>query len=399
MSVTIDHIGGRGDGIAKGPIYVPYSVTGDVLELKLNGKRGRIKKIITPSPHRIEPICDHFGECGGCLLQHVEYQHYALWKAGLVRTALEHRGFEKPEILAPLISPPASRRRARLHAKDGVLGFSERGSHRIIDIQKCPVMVPEIVAMLDPLRGFLKGRDNMTVHITCADNGLDVVLEGKGEPDLDLRMDIAAFAESNDLARISWLDTSLKKTLFEMLAERRKPLVKFGNRDITPPPGSFLQATQEGQQALIAHVKRDTAQSTRVVDLFSGCGTFSVALEDDCMVHAVENDDMMLNRQKGSARLTTEVRDLFKRPLLPHELKKYDTAIIDPPRMGAQDQVKEIAQCDALERVIMISCNPISFARDVRILVDSGFQMGPVQPVDQFLFTPHLEMICTLIRA
>jgi len=244
----------------------------------------------------------------------------------------------------------------------------------------------------------------MAVQINLAENGLDVILEGAGEPDLDLRMDIAAFAEAQDVARICWQDIKLKNPYHEILCERRKPCVTFDGRQVFIPPGSFLQATESGEAALTRFMKQALGDADRVVDIFAGCGTFTVALIGTHGVHAVEGDKEMVAALKSSAHqmgkiraLTTEVRDLFLRPLLPHELNNYDAVVIDPPRAGARDQIEEIAK-SSIASLVMVSCNPATFARDARVLVDAGFIMGDILPVDQFLYSPHLEIIASFRR-
>jgi len=412
MRVKIDHIGAQGDGVARGPdgpLYVPFSVDGDDLEITTRGKQGRIRHIHAPAPARIDPVCRHFGRCGGCALQHVSADYYRQWKQQQITNALRHRGFDEVTVLAPEISPPGSRRRARFTAGPSATGFAERASHNIIDIAECPVLAPEIMAIIDLVRKFLKPRlakyRKMTLQITLADNGLDIILEAAGEPDLDLRMDIAGFAEAQDIARICWQDWRLKKPFAEILCERRKPRVTFDGRQVFIPPGSFLQATREGEAALTRFVKAALGPADRIVDIFAGCGTFSAALVGDHTVHAVDGNQDMITaltnscRQMGLIRpLTSEVRDLFLRPLLPHELKKYDAAIIDPPRAGARDQVAEIVK-SAMANLVMISCNPATFARDARALVDGGFIMGDILPVDQFLYSPHIELVAAFRRA
>lgn len=414
--VTIDHIGAKGDGVVKdanGVLYVPYAAPGDDLEVKIQGKQGRIKHIHKASPDRAEPICKHFGRCGGCSLQHVNADYYGQWKKEQVRTALAHRGFENVDVADPVISAVGSRRRARFNVvgrgKDvAVVGFSERLSHNLIDIQECPVLMPKIADFIGPLRAFLGRqlnlRDKMAVQVNCADNGLDVILEGKGDPDLNLRMDIAEFAESQDLARICWFDTSLKKSFYEILAERRQPFVTFSGRAIYLPPGAFLQATKEGEDILCHTVVSALADADKVVDVFSGCGTFAVTLAGKKSIHAVDSSHDMVealvkstNQMTDLRKFTTEIRDLFLRPLLPHELNEFDAAVIDPPRAGAREQVEEIAH-SALKKVVMISCNPATFSRDARTLVDAGFEMGRIIPVDQFLYSPHLEVISIFVR-
>lgn len=417
QKITIDQLGGRGDGIGHvngKPLYVPYTVSGDVIDVKVNGSKGRLRHIHDNSPHRIDPICRHFTRCGGCMLQHVNEDYYRNWKAGLISTALKNQGIENAEIKPLLISPLHSRRRTAFQAigrgnGDIVFGFAEKGSHNLIDIEMCPILVTDIVDIIEPLKGFLRNllskKQKMTIQITCGDNGLDVVFKGKGDVDLKLRMDLAEFAETNDLARISWFDTSLRIPFYEMLAERRKPYVTFEGNKVFFPEGAFLQATKQGESALITAMLKGISGARHVVDLFSGCGTFSIAAANHASVHAVENNEEMLSALKNSAnimtgikQITTELRDLFLRPLLPHELNKYDVAIIDPPRAGAKHQMTEIINSQ-IKKLVMISCNPVTFSRDVQDLMNAGFYMGAVTPVDQFLYSSHLEIVSVFERA
>lgn len=415
--VTISELGGRGDGIAylnDKQLFIPFSAPEDVVEIKLKENKARLRNIVSPSQYRVEAECKHFKKCGGCAVQHINKDYYRNWKAGLVRTALENQGLQDIDVRPLEMSPPRSRRRTTFQVigrgdGDIVLGYAEKGSHNLIDIKQCSILVPEIEKFITPLKEFLKNlvskKQKMTIQITKGDNGLDVVFKSKGEVDLNLRMDLAAFAGENDLARISWFDTSLKKPYFELLAERKKPYVTFEGNKVFFPEGAFLQATKQGQQTLTDIMLEGIDGANRVVDLFSGCGTFSIAAAKTANVHAVENNDDMLSALKSSANMmtgikqvTTELRDLFMRPLLPHELEKFDVAIIDPPRAGAKHQMEEIIK-SGINKVVMISCNPLSFARDVQDLAHAGFKMGAVTPVDQFLYSSHLEIIAVFERA
>jgi 23S rRNA (uracil1939-C5)-methyltransferase len=414
--LTINEIGGRGNGLATvngKTVYIPFAAPGDVADVKLNGSKGRLRHIHEKSPHRISAVCEHYTRCGGCNLQHINEEYYREWKEGLIKTALENQGINDIEIEPLIISPIGSRRRTTLQAigrGDGkiVLGYSEKGSHNLIDLNRCPILMPVLENLIKPLQvllsGLLKKKDQMSVSLTAGDNGVDLVLKGKGEISLDLRMDLAEFADKNDLARISWFNTKLKHPEHELLAERKKPYVTFEGNKVFFPEGSFLQATPQGQNALIKAMLAGTEGAKRVVDLFSGCGTFSIAAARHANVHAVENNEDMLSALKNSANqmtnikmVTTELRDLFLRPLLPHELNQYDVAIIDPPRAGAKHQMTEILNSD-IKKLVMISCNPLTFARDVQDLVNAGFMMGAVTPVDQFLYSSHLEIVSVFTR-
>ncbi len=416
QKLIIDELGGNGDGIVHsdhGPIYVPFSVTGDVVEVTVTGNKGRLVAVEQPSPHRVIAQCAHFTKCGGCALQHVSEQYYKSWKSDLIKKALINHGLNDIEVAPLKMSPLHSRRRTSFQAigrGNGkiVLGYAQKSSHNLVDVTMCPILETRIANFINPLRLFLskllKKQQKMIIQITNGKNGLDVIFKAKGEISLDMRMDLASFAAENDLARISWFDTGLKKPYYELLAELRKPYVFFQGKKAFFPEGAFLQATVEGQQTLTEVMLSALQGVDTVVDLFSGCGTFSIAAAKTANVHAVENNEDMLNALKNSAKLmtdirkvTTELRDLFLRPLLPHELNEYDVAIIDPPRAGARNQMTEIMNSD-LKKLIMISCNPVSFAREARNLVKAGFKMGTVIPVDQFLFTSHLEIICIFER-
>lgn len=416
MKLEVHDLGAKGDGIA-GPagreIYIPYSVTGDVLDVKVQGRQARISEVVEASKHRQKPACRHFTRCGGCALQHVRPDYYADWKRLQVITALSHRGFEDVEVLAPVTSPPASRRRTRLNAigrgkGQAVLGFSEKGSHNLIDLQECPVLRPEITTLIPALREFLgqvmQQREKMAVEITAAENGIDLLLESKGDPSLDLRMDVAAFADRQDVARISWRDMGLKRPIPELLLERRQPYVSFAGRRIIIPPGTFLQATREGEAALVSRLLPQLKEGGKLVDIFAGVGTFAVPALEKMAVHAIEGNADMVEALRRSINLappqrpfSAETRDLFIRPFLAYELEGYDVAVIDPPRAGARDQVWELAASN-VPIIVMVSCNLATFARDARTLVDGGYSMGPVTPVDQFLWSSHLEVVAVFSR-
>lgn len=414
--VTIEELGGRGDGIVHKNgkvIYVPYTAPGDLVDVKLNGDKGRLRHIHQKSSHRIEAVCPYFTKCGGCALQHIENDYYKNWKEGLIKTALENQGISGAVINPIHISPLGSRRRTTFQAigrggDEIIFGYAQKGSHNLIDIENCPILVPEIVKIIRPLKVFLSKlldkKQKQAIQITSGDNGLDMVFKAKGEIDLNLRMDLAEFAQSNDLARISWFDTSLRNPYYEMIAERRKPYVTFNGNKVYFPEGAFLQATEQGQAALTSIMLSGIESAHHVVDLFSGCGTFSIAAAGTANVHAVENNEDMLMALKNSTNImegiklvSTELRDLFLRPLLPHELNKFDVAIIDPPRAGARHQMQEIINSE-IQKLVMISCNPITFARDVQNLADAGFTMGQITPVDQFIYSPHLEIIAIFER-
>ncbi len=404
QTVQIDHIGARGDGVAYvggEALYIPFSVPGDELVLESAGSP-RIAQIVNPGPDRQAAACSHFSICGGCALQHVAVPAYRDWKSFQIKQALGHRGFTNVDVEAPIVSPKNSRRRARLHAlhrgRTGVaIGFHERGSNRIVNMAECPVLVPEIVELLGPLReflgGLLSGGQSVDVNVTATVTGIDLGIESMQSLDLDLRMDLTEFAEKNDLARIWWGRDR------EIVLERRNVIVKPGGIPVALPPAAFLQATIEGEQELTRLVEEALPDAVRVADLFSGCGTFTFALAGRARVLAAEGDVAAIdalrkaaNMATGLQEIITEQRDLFRRPLLATDLKSFDGVIFDPPRVGAKAQAEQIAISN-VPVVVAVSCNPATFARDARTLVDGGYEMTKVTPVDQFLWSPHIELV------
>ena len=404
LKVKVSHIGAQGDGVADfdgTPVYVPYSAVGDELEVHPESNSARIVNILTPGPDRAEPPCRHYGICGGCALQHINASAYAEWKRGLVAEALGHRGFTEISLGALVASPPGTRRRAGFHClskgKGGVhIGFHERGSNRIVDLQDCKVLSPQILAFLPVLRDFLRKLlsegQKASVQVSESETGLDVWIDNRRKLDMRLRMTLADFATDADLARLVWGEDK------EIVAERRAPLVRFGGVPVLPPPGAFLQPTVLGEQALVALAVKALAGARRIADLFSGCGTFSLPLAASASVHSVEGDGEMTAALKRAAdmaalaRVSVERRDLFRRPLLAAELEAYDGVLFDPPRVGAKEQAEQLAK-SKVPVVVAVSCNPATFARDARALVNGGYVMEQVTPVDQFLWTTHVELV------
>lgn len=408
LDLDISHLGAQGDGVAEtddGPLFVPFTLPGERVTVAVGAKeRGELHTLITPSPDRVAPPCPHFGVCGGCAVQHMATGIYRTWKRDLVVQALAHRGFHDLAVAAPLVSPPGSRRRAALKAvRKGnrvILGFSARQSNQIIDLEDCPVLRPEIFAVLQPLRGLLgrmiRARTGSDVQITLSDSGLDLVVTGLRAPTLADRQYLSDFAAAADIARLV-IDG-------ETLVERRTPQVHFAGVTVALPPGAFLQATAEGEAALVGAVGEMLKGATKVADLFAGLGTFALPLaKTGASVYAVEGDPALVGALKTAAqqaalpKVTTAARDLFRNPLRPEELKAYDAVAIDPPRAGARAQAEALA-ASVVPRVAMVSCNPATFARDARILVDGGYALVDVRPVDQFLWSPHVELVGAFVR-
>jgi 23S rRNA (uracil1939-C5)-methyltransferase len=412
----IDRIGGRGDGVAKtteGPVFVPGTVPGDRVRARLGprrrvGTRAELIEVLASGTGRQEPPCSHFGTCGGCAVQHLEARAYAEWKRGLVIEALARHGLDSIEVAPLVASSPGARRRATLAARrlrhGAVLGFNRRASHRIVDVLACPVMAPAIVSLLPPLRALvaevLASGAAADLHLTVCDNGLDLLVEAETPLTLERREVLAGFADRFDLARLAWREHGD----LDLVAERRTPLVSFGAVKVKPPPGAFLQASAEAEAVLAAEAVAGASAADQVADLFAGCGTFALRLAAGARVHAVDGDEHMLAALQAAANLSTELkpvsieaRDLFRQPLRADELSSYGAVVFDPPRAGAKAQAQELAR-SAVPTVIAVSCDPATFARDARILVDGGYRLDRVVPVDQFLWSPRIELVALLKR-
>lgn len=400
---TIERLGHLGDGIAPGPVYAPMTLPGEVVSGEIKGDRLNDIRIITPSTDRVRPPCPHFKSCGGCSLQHASDSFLESWKVTVVRDALAAHGLSAPVRLVAT-SPAKSRRRATLSGrrtkKGALVGLHARASDAIVEIPNCQLLHPDLIAALPVLRevvvmgGSRKGE--ISLAVTRSDAGIDLSVTGGKPLDAGLRMKLAALANQRGLARVSWDD--------ELVAECRPPVQRFGAASVVPPAGSFLQATVEGQDALVSAVKRAVGSAKRVVDLFAGCGTFSLPLAQTAEVHAVEGERAMLQaldtgwrHATGLKKITTEVRDLYQRPLMPDELKRFDAVVMDPPRVGAEAQTEKLAEAGNAG-IVLVSCNPVTFARDARILVDAGFQIEWVEVVDQFRWSPHVELVASLSK-
>ena len=413
-ALVISRMGGQGDGAAVGApgapvIHTPFTLPGERVLVDAAGERGRLVEVLEPSVERIEPVCPHFGLCGGCALQHWAQGPYLAWKAGQIAEALVRERLET-EILPAFASPPGSRRRLALHARPGRpgearLGYKERSSWRLVEIQVCPIADPRLQAALPGLRrlgaAFLgHPKSAPTLHVTVTDTGLDIDVTGverrTGGLSADARLRAADAAQAMDAARVSLAG--------EILYQARRPTVRFGQASVSLPPGAFLQATPQAESAMAAFAAEALAGAAAIADLFSGVGTFALHLAQTARVHATDSSAgaiaALLEAQGSTAGLkavTGEARDLDRRPVLAQELKRFDGAIFDPPRAGAAVQAGEIAR-SSLARAVGVSCNPVSFARDARILADAGFRLERVLPVDQFLWSPHVELVGVFAR-
>ncbi len=400
----IERMGLQGDGVAEGPVFAPQTLPGELVSGDLDGQTLTNIRILEPSEHRVRPPCRHFKACGGCQLQHASDALVAEWKQDVVRNALSARGLEAP--LRPLITSPAqSRRRATFAArrtkKGAMAGFHGRASDVVVEIPDCQLVTDTVRAGLKVAEALAiagaSRKAGLSVMVTGSLHGLDVAATGGKPLDGPLRQHLAQLTENRGLTRLSWDG--------EVIAMRVPPAQHFGVAEVAPPPGAFLQATVEGEQALLACVQEAVAGSGHVIDLFAGCGTFSLPLAREVSVHAVEGDAAMTDaldagwrKASGLKPVTTEARDLFRRPLLPDELNKADAIVLDPPRAGAEAQVAEIVQC-GVPRLAYVSCNPVTFARDVETLTAAGFALDWVQVVDQFRWSSHIELSACLSRS
>ena len=396
-SVTITRLGHQGDGIADGPVFAPRTLPGEVVSGTLDGRVLRDLRIETPSEMRVKPPCPHYKSCGGCALQHASDAFVVEWKVGIVQQALAAQGIEVP--VGPLhTSPPASRRRATLSArrtkKGALVGFHARASDVLTETPNCTLLEPELLTAREAIAALAQAgasrKAELSVTVTLSEGGLDLLVQGGKSLDGPLRITLAGIAQTHDLARLTWED--------EVLVTRHAPSQRFGKVEVIPPAGAFLQATKDGETALLEAVLKATEGANRIVDLFAGCGTFSLPLATRAEVHAIEGDramtealDMGWRQTPGLKRVSVEARDLFRNPLIVEDLKGFDAAVIDPPRAGAEAQTAELAQAQT-PRIAFVSCNPVTFARDAKTLITAGYRLDWVQVVDQFRWSTHVEL-------
>lgn len=399
--IRIERLGHGGDGIAQGPLYAPRTLPGEVVRGERDGSRFSGLKIVHPSPDRIKPACAHYAACGGCALQHASALFVSNWKRQVVVDALAARGITA-EVDTPIVSPPNTRRRATFSArrtkKGALVGFHAPAAAQITPVPTCHVLTPRLLATLPALEKLtsLAASRSSEVRYTVfeGDTGIDLAVTEAKPLTQDIEAALTPFAQA--FARITWNG--------ELALCEAAPGIAFGTARVEPPPGAFLQATRDGEAALTEVALTGTAGAKSVVDLFSGCGTFTFPVAVHAAVHAVEGEAPLLDAlAKGSRHaqglkpISTEKRDLFRNPLRPDELARFDAAIIDPPRAGAEAQTEMLAEAQ-LPKIVMISCNPVTFARDVARLIAVGYQLGKVHVVDQFRWSPHIEVAAILTK-
>jgi|SRR5579859_1398413 len=407
--LTVEGMGGEGDGLAKGPAFIPFTLPGERVLATGRGERRELVEVIEPSPDRIEAVCPHFGACGGCALQHWAHGPYLAWKVERLATTLARQRIET-EILPPFAALQGTRRRVALHARAGArgaarLGYKARKSWDLVDISVCPIADPQIQASIPALKHlaaplFEHPKSAPTLHVTLTLSGLDIEISGverkSGGLSADARVQLAEQAATADFARVT-LDG-------ETIYQARLPQIRLGQASVNLPPGAFLQATPQAEAALIAFVAEEARSATRIADLYCGVGTFTFRLAQIAQVYAADFSPDAIRGLKGALAaapglhgVVAEARDLVRRPVLAGELKKTDVVVLDPPRAGAAEQTSELASSN-VARVIGVSCNPATFARDARILIDAGFSLDRLLPVDQFLWSSHIELVGVFTR-
>lgn len=404
--LDITRLGRHGEGIGGDPaVYVRRALPGEVVEGEVESGRMTAPSILTPSPERVRPTCRHYKSCGSCDLMHASDGFVAGWKADVVRNALAAHGLSVP-IRQVVTSPPRSRRRAVLSGtrtrSGAIVGFHGRGSDRIAGVPGCEVLDPAITAAFEHLEALARAgasrKSEIRLAVTVTVTGLDVDVSDARAVEPELCARLVEIAGKAGFARLTWND--------EIVVQASLPLVPMGRAMVVPPPGAFLQATPAGEKALVAAVREALAGTRRLVDLFAGAGTFTLPLAENAEVHAVEGDNASVaaldcgwRGAAGLKRVTSEVRDLFRRPLLADEFARFDGVVIDPPRAGAEAQSAMLAgDLSGPRRIASVSCNPATFARDAAILVRGGYRLDWVDVVDQFRWSPHVELVACLER-
>ena len=394
---SIVRVAAKGDGVTDSGRHVPLAAPGDRID-----ESGAL----VPGPHHATPPCRHFGTCGGCQLQHLDEETLAGFVADRVANAASGQGLEPGAIAPPHLSPPKSRRRAALHGQRiggrVVLGFREAGSHRIIDMQECHVLAPELFVLVAPLRRLLaaqSGRLAVEVELALAEQGVDLAVKGLTVEGLAATEAMLDFARQQGLARLT-LDQGFGP---EALWEPEPVSVRLGPASAPLPPGAFLQATADGEAALVAAAREWLAGCATVADLFAGLGTFAFALAGPgtkvLAAEAARDAHLACKAAAGRAQVPVHAlhRDLFRNPLQPEELSRFAGVLLDPPRAGAKEQVARIAE-STVARVAYISCNPSSWARDAAALIAGGYRLAELRPVGQFRWSTHVELASLFVK-
>jgi 23S rRNA (uracil1939-C5)-methyltransferase len=405
--LKIDRLGNRGEGIAQGrhgPIFVPYALPGETIVAETDGEAGKLVEVLEPSPDRVAPICRYFSECGGCAVQTLGFKAYAQWKEDLVAKALRHAGLAAE--IAPLMDAHGEgRRRATFHARydaDGTprVGFMQARSHRIIEIETCPLLAPAMSGALPAARAIAAAlapsQKPLDILVTATLTGLDIDVRGHGTLSDRQRQALAELALAHGLARLSNHGVNV--------LTKDAPRLAMGKAMVEPPPASFLQATEAGERILAEKICAMLGGAHKIADLFAGVGTFALRLAGFALVHAVDLEGEALAALSKAARgtkglhpLTVERRDLFSRPLTAQEAECFDAILLDPPRAGALEESRVLAK-SGVPLVVFVSCNAQTFARDAAVLCAGGYELTRVEPIDQFRHSPHVELVAAFRR-
>jgi 23S rRNA (uracil1939-C5)-methyltransferase len=407
--LVISALGHRGDGVADtaaGAVYVPYTIPGETVEVEPvagHPDRRHLLKVHVASAERVAPICPHFGRCGGCAIQHWKPERYREWKRGLVVTALAQAGLDA-QVDELIDAHGAGRRRAVFHARRGThdvlqVGFASLRSHEVVAIDHCPILAPSLSgavgAAWDIAEALRPKSKPLDIQVTATEPGLDIDVRGSGPLSAAEHAVIARLADLHRLARVTRHG--------EVVAQRAAPTVRMGRASVALPPGAFLQATEEGEGILSRLVIEHVGQATRVADLFAGVGPFSLRLAERARVMAADGDAAAIGALAKAAAapglkpIAAVARDLFRRPLTAAELGSFEAVVFDPPRQGAEAQARQIS-ASPVAAIVAVSCNPATFARDAKLLTAGGYRLGRVTPVDQFLYSPHVEIVALFAR-
>lgn len=394
-TATIESLGHKGEGVALidgKKVFVPFALPGEVVDINLDGDRGALVGIKTPAPNRVEPLCPHFGVCGGCQLQHMDAQSYQAFKVGLVEAPLRHAGIDT-QVERFIIAHGTGRRRATLHARKTGAGYMQLRTHDLLDLDACPILVPALARAPDIARALGAAIGDCDISFTATNAGIDVGI--RKTPKGVNAEKLVPLANALGVARLA-LDK-------EMILLRQQPSVTMGASEVDLPIGSFLQATAEAEEVLAEYVLAAVGTAKSVADLFCGIGPFALRLAKRAPVYAADSDragiaalDKAVRHTRGLKAVTAKARDLFRDPLTRFELN-FETVVLDPPRAGAEAQVKEIA-LSKVRHVVVVACDPRTFARDAALLVQAGFSLSGLVAVDQFAWSTHVELAATFRR-
>jgi 23S rRNA (uracil1939-C5)-methyltransferase len=387
---TISALGQYGEGVAEigdKRVYVPFTLPGEEVDIAVEGERGTLLDVMVPSPHRIAPFCPHFGRCGGCQIQHLDAQTYGDFKHGLIETALSHAGIDIP--VPPLIDARGvGRRRATLHARKEGVGFMAARSHTVHNLDLCPILVPALAKAPAIARAIHASIGDCDIAFTATLTGIDTAITIDKKAKLER---LTPLAQRFGLARLSLNG--------ETIIQAQAPVLRMGKAPVEIPPGSFLQATEAAEAALAALVVEALKGAKSVADLFCGVGPFALRLAETAKVFAADSDKPAIagltkahNNTRGLKAITAQRRDLFREPVVPFELTQFDGVVFDPPRAGAEAQARELAR-SKVKTVVAVSCEPKTFARDAAILIEGGYRLESVTPVDQFAWSTHVELV------